>query len=89
VKKYRRKSEIVEAIRWTGQNLHEINVWMNMPMLFDCFEDGAESELMLHTPAGETHVVPIGDYIIRGEEGEYHVYKPEIFETTYEEVKEA
>ena len=44
-------------------------------------------ELYIETLEG-THHVSVGDYIIQGLHGELYPCKPDIFEKTYEEVKE-
>ena len=42
-----------------------------------------ESGLIIKTLEGE-HIVSVGDYIIKGIEGEFYPCKPNIFEKTYE-----
>nr|DAX37694.1 MAG TPA: PGDYG protein [Caudoviricetes sp.] len=44
-------------------------------------------ELYIETLEG-THHVSVGDYVIQGVNGELYPCKPDIFEKTYEEVKE-
>lgn len=40
------------------------------------------------TPSGGEARVSVGDYIIKGVNGEFYPCKPDIFEKTYEEVAE-
>ena len=48
---------------------------------------GTPTALLIPTLEGIMRA-EIGDYIIRGVEGEYYPCKPKIFEKTYEEVTE-
>lgn len=45
------------------------------------------NELLIQTPEGE-HRARVGDWIIKGIKGEFYPCKPDIFESTYEEVYE-
>lgn len=81
---YRKKPVIVEAIQWTGQNKHEIYTFLNEDNFY--IDHGrVEGGLIIKTLEGE-HVASIGDYIIKGVNGEFYPCKPNIFEKTYEEV---
>ena len=77
--RWRKKPVEVDAIRWTGANEADVLA----------FCDGAASIingwLRIATLEG-THVAMIGDYIIRGVNGEYYPCKADIFEMTYERV---
>ncbi len=84
--KYRKKPVIIEAIQWNGINLEEIKWFMK-----EQFKDVSVSEISfgLQIPTLEgTMTVSLGDYIIRGVNGEYYPCKPDIFQKTYEEVDE-
>lgn len=81
--KYRKKPVVVEAVKWTGENMAEI-----------CFFTGIcggelikDNELYIKTLEG-VHHASIGDYIIKGVNGEFYPCKPDIFEKTYEMVGE-
>ena len=80
-KKYRKKPVVIEAIQWTSDNLSEI----------DKFTQGKvknhESVLIIPTLEGDMEA-SIGDYIIKGVNGEFYPCKPDIFDKTYEEVTE-
>lgn len=80
-KKYRKKPVIIEAIQWAGKNLSEI----------DNFVGGSIANkgtiLIIHTLEGDMEA-SIGDYIIKGVNGEFYPCKPDIFDKTYEEVTE-
>ena len=96
--KYRKKPVEIEAIQWTGKNNREMfdfltnyeltNEFMsNTGENFDIDHDKIKGGLIIKTLEGE-HLASIGDYIIKGVEGEFYPCKPDIFEKTYEEVKE-
>jgi hypothetical protein len=90
---YRKKPVTIDAIQWTGENLHEVI----------CFTDGhpdiksdhagmrweeykalvARDGLKIFTLEGVMNASP-GDWIIRGVKGELYPCKPDIFELTYE-----
>ena len=100
MKKFRKKQIVIEAIQLTKQNIKEVyelvhnkevdlassmhlEKWdeycelveihgMTIPTL----EDGEDNRAR--------HVATIGDWIIRGIEGELYPCKPSIFEKTYE-----
>lgn len=81
--KYRKKPVVVEAVRWTGNNHAEMCDFIDP----EHFEILARSGLIIHTLEGDLHA-SIGDYIIKGVEGEFYPCKPDIFFQTYEAVNE-
>jgi hypothetical protein len=56
-------------------------------MFPDIEPDATADELTIKTLEGELHV-SIGDWIIRGVNGELYPCKPDIFEKTYEPVED-
>ena len=80
-KKYRKKPVVIEAIQWIGNNLSEIDNFIGRTV------DNKETTLVIHTLEGDMEA-SIGDYIIKGVNGEFYPCKPDIFDKTYEEVKE-
>ena len=81
---FRKKPLTITAIDWDGKNFDAIkkfagdNVYLENGELV-ILEDGADGKVK--------HVASIGDFIIRGVEGEYYLCKPYIFEQTYEVVE--
>lgn len=78
--KYRKKPVVVEAVQWTGENLHEIlcfigctNASVTYPGAFLAF-DTLEGNIIANS----------GDYIIKGVNDEFYPCKPDIFKKTYE-----
>ena len=81
IKKYRKKPVVIEAIQWIGNNLSEIDNFIGRTV------DNKETTLVIHTLEGDMEA-SIGDYIIKGVNGESYPCKPDIFDKTYEEVTE-
>ena len=81
IKKYRKKPVVIEAIQWIGNNLSEIDNFISRTV------DNKETTLVIHTLEGDMEA-SIGDYIIKGVNGEFYPCKPDIFDKTYEEVTE-
>ena len=81
IKKYRKKPVVIEAIQWAGNNLSEIYNFIGRTV------DNKETTLVIHTLEGDMEA-SIGDYIIKGVNGEFYPCKPDIFDKTYEEVTE-
>jgi hypothetical protein len=82
VQKYRKKPVTIEAVRWDGDNIGEINDFVKR----NCaVYDWKINKLVIATLEGEM-VASEGDYIICGVQGEYYPCKPNIFEATYEPV---
>lgn len=88
IRKYRKKPVIVEAVIFDGTNDIELEDFG--ATLFDfiphesigigTLEDGKNSQVK--------HIASVGDYIIKGVNGEFYPCKPDIFEKTYELIKD-
>ena len=103
--KYRKKPVVVDAIQLKASNINIVYefVYGNMPDLRlsiaqDKWYDYCQSVLKngLDIPTLEDgddkrakHVASIGDYIIKGIQGEFYPCKPDIFEATYEVLNES
>ena len=91
--KYRKKPVVIEAIRWTGDNLKEIIDFTCLhhsayKWTWEEYEQVVKNEgLKIFTLEG-THMASIGDMIIKGVQGEFYPCKPDIFEQTYEPVED-
>ncbi len=86
MKKYRKKPVIVEVEHFTNKNKDRAFNFVrdNRHASFD--SDG-NPILVIRTLEGDM-TVTLGDYIIKGAQGEFYPCKPDIFEKTYEEVLE-
>lgn len=99
--RYRKKPVIVEALQWNGNNVIDIYNFLEDENVETQYEVNIEGknfyidfsrgqcvtgDLMIKTLEGAMKA-DIGDYIIKGVNGEFYPCKPDIFEKTYEEVK--
>ncbi len=82
-KKYRKKPVIIEAVQWNGNNVDEVMSFIKNVAAYNV-EFGT---LDISTLEG-TMTASMGDWIIKGVKGEFYPCKPDIFETTYEKVKD-
>lgn len=90
--KARKKPVIVECIQWTGDNLQEIRDFVG-DYLFELKTQTINLKkqevkerttgIKIKTLEGN-HLCNIGDYIIKGVQGEFYPCKPDIFKETYE-----
>ena len=92
--KYRKKPVVIEAVQWTGKNHREMYDFLEgkpdgyieaFGKNFYIDHDKVYGGLIIKTLEGE-HIASIGDYIIKGVQGEFYPCKPDIFEQTYEKV---
>ena len=81
--KYKKKPIVIEAVKWTGSNFHRIKdltKWDNINL-------SVENDLFIRTLEGHMKA-DIGDYVIKGIQGEVYPCKPDIFEASYEKVED-
>lgn len=97
--RFRKKPVEIEAIQWTGDNIHDVLEFCNSD---ERWKTGIISQnfggptighvpamMMLDIPTLEgTMTASRGDWIIRGVRGELYPCKPDIFKETYDEVVE-
>lgn len=96
--KYRKKPVVIEALQLTKQNIREVYTFIysepdtKNPISSDRWYDyeglvKAEGlKLKTLESDGETQTASIGDYIIKGIQGEFYPCKPDIFKATYDKV---
>ena len=81
---YKKRPVPIYAIQWTGrENIGEV-----LGFCEGCAEWKMKEEpsfLLVHTLEG-TMRADIGDYIVKGVDGEFYPCKADIFEKTYEEI---
>lgn len=95
--KARKKQIVVEAKVLSDNNLYEIMDWCPVcepEFIIEKYRYAYEDKRIIRTLDGVTvHTVKgvlhanIGDYIIKGVEGEFYPCKPDIFKKTYEVVE--
>jgi hypothetical protein len=82
MKNYKKKPVVVQAIQYTGKNIGEIWDAFSAAHVYGPVEDDPCAYIL--TLEGRMRC-DVGDYIIRGVQGELYPCKPDIFEQTYEE----
>ena len=84
--KFRKKPVVIEAMRHTGDadRCRAIHKWLDIDHNGD---DGSPcgQPIFIDTLEGLMEA-SVGDWIIRGVQGEFYPCKPDIFEATYEQV---
>jgi hypothetical protein len=82
-RRFRKKPVVIEAVQFTGSHdsAFSIQQWGGLAAI-----DVADHGLYIQTLEGRMHV-SIGDYVIRGVQGEFYPCKPDIFEATYEAIE--
>lgn len=85
--KYRKKPVIIEAIQFedNSDRIIEIHEFMGGDTIRVNYEDENNPYLKIETLEGIMKA-SVGDYIIKGVNGEFYPCKPDIFEKTYERV---
>jgi len=91
--RYVKKPIVIEAIQWLGSNTAEIDAFLSVGLdpavrAIDSEYHVAGEQLMIYTLEGN-HLATVGDFIIRGIQGEFYPCKPDIFFATYDAVTEA
>ena len=84
-KRYRKKPVEVEALKLDPHNAFDVLDQVGGEL--EMTDYGTTTALLIPTLEGIMRA-EIGDYIIRGVEGEYYACKRRIFEKTYEEATE-
>ena len=86
----KRRKEIVDAIQWNGSNQSDIKALAGQFAMFDYADtnhDGKTFDAVLKVKTSEK-IVPaqIGDYVVRGQKGDFFISKKADFESLYEPV---
>lgn len=85
--KYRRK-ETIEAVQWNGKNQAELKEFAKQFAMFDYADvtnDGQLDHILKVKTAERIIIADVGDYVVRGEKGDFFVMKKDEFESIYEE----
>jgi hypothetical protein len=90
VKTFRKPPVEIQAIQFTGEtgNVAEIlaEVGEGSAYVHDWYASG-DDHMVIDTLEGKM-IANLGDWIIKGVQGEFYPCKPDIFEQTYEAVEE-
>ncbi len=84
MQKFRKKPVVVEAMRYDGHNFPEVAGFVGEGCV-GSYEMNAS--LFIDTLEGRMQAV-VGDWIVKGTEGEFYPCKPDAFEVAYEAVEE-
>lgn len=83
-KRYRKKPAEIEAMRVEDGAVSTVTKWCGGRVL----KDGSRHVGILIDTLEGTMRAELGDYAIKGVQGEFYPCKPDIFEQTYEEIEE-
>lgn len=90
--KFRKKPVVIDAIQFTedadrnDDRESGLFPWLDDAGL-DYWYDDQYGQIVIPTLEGDMHA-SVGDWIIRGVQGEFYPCKPDIFEATYEAATE-
>lgn len=85
--KFRKRPVIIEAKQLTKDTIFDVIRWahLGMPPIANSIILESENGAVVITLEGNMHAT-WGDWIIKGVKGEFYPCKPDIFESTYEQV---
>jgi hypothetical protein len=97
-RRYRKRPAIVEAMRYDGTNAHIATFWIGSSLaaaemakkgerLAWMSDDGKLCLMTQNAPA--FFIVEVGDWIVKGVEGEFYPCRASIFEATHERAPDA
>lgn len=80
---YRKKPVVIEAVKYSDiETAYEIQEWLAAHSIVIAYDGPC---ILIPTLEGMMKA-SIGDYVIKGIQGEFYPCKPDIFEATYEAV---
>ena len=86
--KARKKPVVIEFVRYDGKNEHKVKDFVGSCLNIQQEHYASEViELNIETLEGWMRV-SVGDYVIKGVNGEFYPCKPDIFEKTYDIIGE-
>jgi hypothetical protein len=86
IKRFRKRPVVIEAMQFTDETKNQCFNFVSCNR-YASFDMDGKPQLKIQTLEGVI-IASIGDWIIKGVNGEFYPCKPDIFEKTYEEVKE-
>lgn len=85
--KYVKKPVVIDALRWTGKNLEEVEQFAGMNLYLNTVGEirigTIEAQTAEHLTVRGVMTARIGDWIIRGIAGEFYPCKSDIFDASY------
>lgn len=85
MQKYRKKPVVIEAVQLSSINCREVAKWISPTPELNYYT--GDPQIIIKTLEGNM-AANVGDWIIRGVNGEFYPCNPDIFEKTYEPVTE-
>lgn len=86
IEKYRKKPVVIEAVKWDGKNLRELEKFVGDKLESSIdIHNAVNVDIWINTLEGRMFA-DRGDYIIKGVNGEFYPCKPDVFNKTYEKV---
>ena len=83
---YRKKEVIIQAVKWTGNNLEEV-LFLDAPEVKRMFTTKVKGETRLRIQTlMVVSFVAVGDFVIKGTMGELYMLDSETFATNYESI---
>ena len=83
MQKFRKRPVVIEAMQFTEETKDRCHAWVTCTTAADFVE--GKPVLRINTLEGAM-TASLGDWIIKGVQGEFYPCKPEIFSKTYEPV---
>ncbi len=80
--KYRKKPVVIEAMQFTNESKDRVFNWVTCTVS-PAFDESGVPILKIKTLEG-IMTASLGDYVIKGVQGEFYPCKPDIFEATYD-----
>ena len=84
--KYRKKPVVIEARLFTEETKDQVFAWIDCTRI-PTWDDQDRPAILIQTLEGDMKAT-IGDYVIKGVNGEFYPCKPDIFEKTYDKVED-
>ena len=84
--KYRKKSVVIEAMEFTNETKDQVYNFVTCNKSASFCGGTSHPTLKIQTLEG-VMTANVGDWIIKGVQGEFYPIKPDIFEETYELVE--
>lgn len=85
-RKYRKRPVVIDAMQFLPGTKDRVFNWITGTRYADFDPTNGAPILVIHTLEGDM-VARMGDWVIRGVNGEFYPCKPDIFAKTYEHVE--
>lgn len=83
--KFRKRPVVIEAKQFTDESKDRVFSWVK-PTAYPSFDVNGNPTIRIETLEGDM-TVRLGDWVIKGVNGEFYPCKPDIFDKTYERVE--